>query len=325
MTELALHWSQGSAHVLTTAAMLADCTFLLPSGPFAPFARAPWMGTVSDPAISGHLRELGGDFVCQPFGRGRDIPTAPPDWAGLLTTDEGGMIHGPAADAEWTVESATATAVTLSLPYPDASPVLRLVRTISARDGAPALDMTLTIHARRAARVSVGLHPILRLPDRPGGLHLSADFAFGLVHPGQTPAGVAQDFASLAQVPRAGGIMDMAHVPVSPQTDLNVQLCGMRGPLVARWLDEGAGVVIDWDHALLPSLQIWHTDRGIGGAPWHHAYRGIGLEPVCAAFDLGDRVAAAPNPINARGVATALAITPEVPVTVRYSIAAFAF
>jgi hypothetical protein len=171
MTSHNLVWAYGQARVLTTAAMLADCTFKLPRGPFAPFARAPWMGTVSDPTISGHLRELGGDFVCLPFGRARTIPDAPADWAKVLTVNEPSMIHGPAADAEWTVDDATANTITLSLPYPDTSPVARLSRTIVARENAPALDLSLAIHARRAASVSVGLHPNLRLPDQAGRLH----------------------------------------------------------------------------------------------------------------------------------------------------------
>ncbi|MGL6209464.1 MAG: hypothetical protein ACRC14_06505, partial [Paracoccaceae bacterium] len=211
MTAHDLIWSHGHARVLTTAAMLADCTFHLPK-PFAPFARAPWMGTLTDPAISGHLRELGGDFVCQPFGRGRAIPNTPPDWAALLTEDESGMIHGPAADADWTVESADPHSIALSLRYPETSPVARLTRTITARQNATALDLALIIDARRAAQVSVGLHPTLRLPEAPGRLRLSADFAFGLTHPGQTPPGTAQEFAHLRQVPRAG---DMSHVPLS--------------------------------------------------------------------------------------------------------------
>ena len=81
-------------------------------------------------------------------------------------------------------------------------------------------------------------------------------------------------------------------------------------------LDEGVGLEIDWDRNLLPSLQIWHTDGGISGAPWHNAYRGIGLEPVAS-------VSCAPNPINARGVATAIQIDPLDSVTIRHSFRAF--
>ena len=324
MTAHDLIWSHGRARVLANSAMLADCTLDLPRGPFRPLARAPWMGTFHDPAVSSHLRDLGGDFVCVPFGRGRHVPGASADWAAVIADEGPGHFHGPASNADWTFVRAGADRVTLALDYPDSSPVARLERTLTGRDGAPALDMTLTIHARRRARISVGLHPILRLPDRPGALHLEAEFAFGLTHPGQTPPGVAPDFTDLSRVPVAGGTVDMAHVPLSPRADRVVQLCGMTGPMRATFVDEGAGLVIDWDRGLLPSLQIWHTDGGIGGAPWHNTYRGIGLEPVCAAFDLGNGAATADNPIVRRGVATAIAIDPATPVTIRHSLSAFA-
>ena len=314
-----LYWKHGKATVLTTAAMLADCVFALPTGLFAPFARAPWMGQVQDPAMIGHLRELGGDFACLPFGIGRPVSNAPPEWAALLTGPTSGPIHGPAADAEWSVVAACDHGITLALDYPGTSPVLRVERTVAARPDTPALDCTFRIHARRRAQISAGLHPILRLPDTPGRLHITADFDFGLTHPGYG----GQEFHRLGAVPRPQGPIDLSHVPLFPRTDLNVQLCGMRGPLRAHYLDERAGLEQDWDRAVLPSLQIWHTDGGISGAPWHNAYRGIGLEPVASAFDLDTSVSCAPNPINARGVATAIWIDPAAPVTIRHSFRAF--
>ena len=39
-----LRWSHGEATILSTAAMLADATFLVDGKPFKPFARAPWLG-----------------------------------------------------------------------------------------------------------------------------------------------------------------------------------------------------------------------------------------------------------------------------------------
>ncbi|MBK8082823.1 MAG: hypothetical protein IPK28_02760 [Devosia sp.] len=116
----------------------------------------------------------------------------------------------------------------------------------------------------------------------------------------------------------------MGHIPLSPQTDKNVQLCGMKGPLTATWLDEGLGIELDWDRVLLPSLMIWHTDRGIGGPPWYNQFRAVGLEPIASAFDLATEVSAAANPINARGVATAINLDPAAPLEIRHSIRAFA-
>lgn len=321
MSEHGLKWSHGEAVVLSTAAVLADCRFDIAGMSFRPFARAPWMGTITDHSITGHLRELGGDFVCVPMGAGGPAPGAPAPWASLMNRPAEGPVHGPAADEEWAIVSADAAAVTLSLDYPETSPVLRLERTVAGRPGAPVLDSTLTIVARRPARISVGLHPIFRLPEEPGRLRLEADFSFGLVHPRQVEGD--QEFASLIAVPLGEATVDLGHVPLRATPNLNVQLCGMRSPIQATWLDEGAGVVLDWDRTLLPSLQIWHTDRGIAGPPWDGGYRGLGLEPIAAAFDLNDSISTGPNPINRRGVLTAITIDPQNPTTIRHSVAAF--
>lgn len=319
-----LRWSHGEAKVLATAAMLDSCSFMLPQGPFTPFARAPWMGTITDPSIIGHLRELGGDFVGIPFGAGRVIADAPPAWASLMTHEPLHPIHGPAGDDDWTIVSTTPHSVTLSLDYAPDSPVLRLERTIAGRDGASAIDFSLRIFARRPATLSLGLHPNFRLPETSGRLKLDADFAFGVVHPGLAdPA--RPEFSALTQVPeRGGGSLDLSHVPLATRTDFLVQLCGMRGPLTGTYLDEGAGFELDWDRSLVPSLHIWHTNGGIGGEPWNHRFRGIGLEPLASAFDLHTAVSSGPNPINQRGVATAISIDPARPVEIWHSVRAFA-
>ncbi len=316
-----LHWSHGQATVLTTAAMLAECRFTLPSGSFSPFARAPWMRSIEDKTISGHLRELGGDFACLPFGIGRDIRNPPQDWASLLTGRTAGPVHGPAADEDWQIIASDASQVRLGLQYPETSPVLRVERTVAARSGEPMLECEFRIFGRRNAMISTGLHPILRLPDSPGRLQITGNFAFGLTH----PAYGGHEFSRLDQVRSVGGLHDLGHVPLTPRSDLNAQLCGMRGPITATYLDERAGLEIDWDRTLLPSLQIWHTDGGIGGTPWHNAYRGIGLEPVASAFDLDTSVSCAPNPINRRGVATSIEIDPVAPLVIRHSFRAFGF
>ena len=263
-----LHWPHGQATVLTTAAMLANCMFALPNAPFSLFARAPWIGQVHDPTMIGHLRELGGDFACLPFRIGRPTPGAPPEWSAVISGPAQGPIHDPTADADWGVVAASDMAITLALDYPDASPVLRVERTLTARPDAPALDCTFRIFARLKTAISAGLHPILRLPGRPGRLHISADFALGLVHPGNGGA----EFQRLDAVPRTNVAVDLSHVPLSPRSDLSAQQCGMRGPLRATYLDEDAGLDLDWDRSLLPSLQIWHIDGGISPAPWNNAY-----------------------------------------------------
>ncbi|GHA18536.1 hypothetical protein GCM10007989_12300 [Devosia pacifica] len=309
--------------MLSTAAVLADCAFYVGERTFRPYARAPWMGTIDDPEIIGHLRELGGDFVCVPFGAGSETPFGPEAWAALMTDAPERPIHGPAGDEDWEVISHTEDSITLGLDYPEDSIVRRLERTVSGTAGAPILESTLTIYPRKAGAISAGLHPILQLPEGRGRLSLEAEFAFGLVHPRQCSNEDAQEFSSLASVPAAGGPIDMSNVPVGVP-NFSVQLCGMKGPVRALFLDEGMGVELDWDRELLPSVQLWCTDRGIDGAPWNGEFRGIGVEPIASAFDLNTRLSARPNPINRRGVATALVLDGEAPVRLRHVMTAFA-
>lgn len=320
-----LKWAHGTAAVVDTAATVIDCSFALPNGTLRPFACAPWIGRVHDKAISGHLRVLSGDFVGIPFGTGRPLPEGAPEaWRRLGPTTEVPSIHGPAADLDWSVVEADESHITYRLDYDAESPIDHLIREIRVRPDAPALDFTLTIHARRKASVSLGLHPNLRLPETPGRLELTADFAFGLTHPGQTSAGTPQEFSSLSAVPNGATTVDMGHVPLSPRTDKNIMMCGVKGPLKAVWLDEGAGIVLDWDRSLVPSLMFWHTDGGIDGEPWNGQFRALGTEPIASAFDLHTDLSAGPNPINARGVKTSIDIDPAAPVVVRHSITGFA-
>lgn len=322
MTEYRLNWSHGQAVVLSTAAVLADCRFDLPAGAFRPFARAPWMGTMDDPNIIGHLRELGGDFACVPFGAGPAEPIGPRDWAELISEPPLLPIHGPAGDAEWVLVAQTDSSVTLGLDYPDNHIVQRLERTVLGREGSPILESELTIYPRRSGSISIGLHPILRLPETPGRLQLQADFAFGLVHPRQVRDGDMQEFSRLDSVPTPSGVVDMSHLPLSTK-NFSVQLCGTTGPLRAVFLDEAMGIELDWDRTILPSLQIWYTDRGIDGAPWHGQYRGVGVEPIASAFDLNTAVSTQPNPINRRGVPTDVALNAGIPLRITQKVSAF--
>jgi hypothetical protein len=318
-----LRWSHGEATIVATACTVTDLTFNLPNGPFKPFARAPWVGTIDDPSITGHLRVLSGDFVGLPFGTGGRTAPNLPEWSSLMTQPANGTIHGPAAHYDWTLVSGDDESVTWALDYEAHSVVRRLERTIAARDGAPALDFTLKVFARHKAPISCGLHPNFRLPETPGRLELDVGFAFGLTHPGRTASPETHEFASLGAVPKDGGHVDFSHLPLAPRTDYNVQLCGVTTPLTGRYLDEGVGFELDWDHTLLPTLMFWHTDGGIGGEPWNGSFRALGCEPLAAAFDFHTDVSTGPNPINRRGVKTWIDIDPAEPLEIRHSVRGF--
>jgi hypothetical protein len=229
------------------------------------------------------------------------------------------------------VASLTADSVTLTLHYPADSAIVAVRRTISGVPGRPELALSLTVTARRSASTSLGLHPILRLPERLGSLRLSVPFEEGWTYPGTVPPGRAaarpgRRFASLHQVPGPGGPIDLARLPLTasdgePHEDF-VQLCRVRGPVTAAYLDEGAAARITWDTEVLPSVALWLSDRALPGPPWNGAYRGLGVEPVAAAFDLPDEVSTSANPIADSGTPTSVRLDPGRPLRLDYRLTA---
>ncbi|MFO0405824.1 MAG: hypothetical protein ACK50Q_05530 [Labrys sp. (in: a-proteobacteria)] len=326
---LRLDWSHGTAEVLPTAAMLRTVSFRLATGQFTPFAEPTWAPDEPGAArLSGHMRHLGGDFVCLPFGGGGAFSRSAPGWEPFVVRPADSLFHGRSADVDWTVAHVGENHVTLTLDEPEPSPIARLERTIAAVPGEPALAMRLVIHARRACRLPIGLHPILRLPDRPGDFALDIPFRFGVTFPadaeGMERLAEGVTFEDLRQVPaRAGDAVDLSRLPLGRPVELVVQLHGISGPIRAVFRDAGAGVRIDWSRDLLPSVQIWLSDRALTSEPWRGTYRGVGVEPTAALFDLGIGPSTEANPVSARGVATALALDPAVPTVIEHRIEAF--
>ncbi|SHO66574.1 hypothetical protein SAMN02745172_03233 [Pseudoxanthobacter soli DSM 19599] len=324
-----LEWEFGALAVGDVGAMIRWVSFRLPSGKrFEPFARAPWIGSDGLDGLAPHLRDLGAEFACLPFGVGGPLDAIAPEWAGLPIEDSNAVPHGPAANAVWTLEEKTERALRFALPYPADHPVRGIERTIAIDPERPAIHLSLRIEARRPARVSVGLHPILTLAAPVDSLELSADFAFGLTYPAAVPgeamiAAIGQNFDRLDAVPAAGGgSVDLSRLPKARPIEDVVQLCGARGPVAVIFAHEAARLVLDWDRTLLPSCQIWISDRALQSAPWGGTYRGLGIEPIASAFDFAETLSGMSNPISEKGIATTLAIEPGRDVEIRYSIAA---
>lgn len=326
---LALDWPHGALRVSPVGGMLAELVFHLPDGPFAPFARPHW--SPDDPALGAlpaHLRHLGAEFVCLPFGVGGPLEGCAPGWSecGLDLCND--PPHGHAANAIWSVAEQGAGHLRLTLDYPTDHPVRRLTRTLMVRPDAPAVDLALAIEVRRATRFPIGLHPILSLDLPPESLCLQVRFRRGFTYPASVPGGamlaaIGRDFAALAAVPaRAGGVVDLTRLPKAAPMEDVLQLCGVEGAMEAVFAERGAVLSLDWDRDLLPSCLLWISDRALAGAPWGGRYRGLGIEPIAACFDFAEPVSLADNPIAAAGTPTCLAASPDRPVMLRYSLAA---
>jgi hypothetical protein len=289
-----------SAGVRGLSGALVDLEFDLGGRPFRPLAAPPW-GAPPDfaadpPAV--HLTVLGGEWPCVPFGKSVHDPVK----------------HGHGTDSFWQLVASDNRSAHLAIDYPEAHAVAGLERTITLSDSLPRVDLTLTIHARRAARLPVGLHPILAFPATPGSLGITP-----APHGAVTTARAARAPATSALAPdqeiagdgmarlKDGGATCLWDQPGPSGEDL-VFLRDCAGWVEAHDRDRGALTRIEWDATALPHLLLWIAGPGLSGEPRLKGFRGLGLEPVASYYD--------ETPEGAEG----LDLTPAAPVTIRYSI-----
>lgn len=318
-----LAWSHGSARVTATAAMLTELSLQVGGRTVHPLARAPWSPV--DPGVAelpGHLRVLGGDFLALPFGSAEVPGDAPDPWR-RAARPANTPAHGDPADLAWRLES-HGDAVSATLTLPAHRPVERVRRRIRGVEGRARVEIDVDIVPRSTHRTSLGLHPILALPES-GSARIDVAFDTGRVWPGRlharsrpVPDAV---FSSLDAVPTPAGRADLSIVPPPHPTEEVVQLVGARSPFHLH-RDDGVTVVVEWDDELLPSLLLWLSDRALTQAPWSGAYRGLGVEPVASAFDFSEATSLAANPLATTGARTWIALEAGTTMTTTYAIEA---
>ena len=98
---------------------------------------------------------------------------------------------------------------------------------------------------------------------------------------------------------------DPSTVPLVSHTEDLLQLLDVDGHAELHNLAENYRVSLDWNADQFPDLLLWFSNFGRKHSPWNGRHLALGVEPVCSAFDLGSQISSQPNPINARGKATA--------------------
>ncbi|HQU67486.1 MAG TPA: hypothetical protein PLI43_04755 [Albidovulum sp.] len=289
-----------SAGVRSLSGALVDLEFDLGGRTFRPLAAPPWDGVpqFADAPPAAHLTVIGGEWPCVPFGLSAHDPVK----------------HGHGTDSFWQLVGSDRRSVHLAIDYPEGHAVARLERTIALSETLPRVDLTLTIHARRAVRMPVGLHPILAFPASPGGLRITP-----APHGEATTARAARAPAASALAPdqtiaadgitmlKNGGTTCVWDQPGPAGEDL-VFLRDCAGWVEAADTDRGIATRIEWDAATLPHLLMWIANPGLSGEPRLKGFRGIGLEPVASYYDETHEGAEGVN------------IAPEAPVTIRHAI-----
>jgi hypothetical protein len=330
-----LEWAHGSLAVYAAGGMLGNVEFNHAGRRVRPFYEVPWLGAADAAGAQGLVAHMRSEFPCVPFGvpyRPEQVPEA---WQAALTTPvahydptadaSDDLLHGYGAIGEWSLVEQSASEIRIAIDYPETSAIARLTRVIRADPAAPAIDFALHIEARRPSARPLGLHPNIALPSLTGALRIDPGaFAFGMVHPGGPEPGVSraragEQFSRLDSVPLgAGGHAAFDRLPLAEDTEEILQLCGVDGSVTMT--DDTAGVAyrLTWDASVLPSLLLWISNRGRRYAPWNGRNLCVGVEPIAGAFELGCQASLAPNPINAQGVATAVALDPKAPITLGY-------
>lgn len=318
-----LVWSHGQGWVEAMGGMLGPVNFRLPDGKkVQPFAVFPWADEplpADQQPLTGLMSRGRGEWPCVPFGINSDASKS--NWQH--------PIHGASAHGLWRrIDNALNPAeIRLRYSCPASGPIENLERHVIGVDGDTTIACRLIVHVRRPCKLPIGLHPTLRLPVRQGALKLNpGQFRFARSYPSEVEPGADivaadQEFADLAAVPRRnGGSLDLGSYPLGEHTESLIQLCGIDGQVTATNVDEGYSFVLSWDQRQLPSCLLWISNAGRRAWPWSRRHYALGIEPVCAAFDLGVMASTEPNSISARGVTTAIFIHPDAPLVIDYRL-----
>ncbi len=332
-----LAWEHGEVSVSAFGGMIGPCAFTLPGGrSVSPFHSAPWLTESAVDGADGLLAGLQGEWPCVPFGYPMPAPDGPDSWpAGWPGDIEAAAqvsdVHGYSSAARWRFDGNDKDAIALHVDYPDDHAIARLERIVRPVPDAPALDIDLVIHVRRATCEPVGLHGCFRLPPLTGAAVLKPGrFRVGRTHPltvePEAPI-FAPDttFDSLSAVKaRVGDTIDASRLPFAANGEDLLQLDGIDGHFAMAvgesGSEDGYRVTFDWDADLLPSVLLWYSNRGRSAPPWNNRHLCIGIEPICSAFGLSPDLSRSGNPVSAAGTPTCLRLTPRTPLTIRYRI-----
>ncbi|TCG04896.1 hypothetical protein BZM27_37535 [Paraburkholderia steynii] len=285
-----LKWKHGEAEVQTLGGMLAPVRFDIGNGRSVSPMQVAWE---DDGSQVGLMRALRGEWPCLPFGMVDAPANLPSDMARRKADD--GWVHGYGANHMWELADQSDRSLTLQIAYPKDGEIERLERKIEADPDAPALTVSLTVHARRDVVLPFALHPTFAVPAS-GVEILACPFDAIYTYPVPQEPGVSRTIpnrtaVSLQRIPTAHGPMDATRLPMPEMTEELLQIAGCKPPFVLRYIEQQADVFLDWNAEDLPDALLWISNGGRAHKPWSGRHFAVGVEPGNSFYDLG-RVAA---------------------------------
>jgi len=280
----------------------------------SPFCVAPWADEPAEKLakLPPLLRQMRGEWPCVPFGATKIPDGLPEDWRAGQSAIPGWhrADHGHGSNTDWSVVAQSEYSVKMSVDYPGDHPVKRLERRVSVDMDEPGVTTELKILPRMDVVMPIGLHPVLRLPETPGAARLALpDDARAWTFPVESEPSKSmflpdQRDRPLHMLRLKDAAIDPTRLPWDAQTEDLVLLTGTGGFVQLQNLEEGYAVSLNWDAEALPSCMLWISNRGRAHYPWNARFRAIGIEPVCAPFDLGPAFTGPDTPLAQRGIST---------------------
>jgi hypothetical protein len=312
-------WMLASDHVqlgLTEEGGHLDAVrFQTERGSVRPLHVAPWADEPPDPTLPPILRILRGDFFCAPFG------------ASDLLPDET-RLHGAPCNARWRKIDAGRPVLTLELEKTVQG--ARVLKTLHVHPGQAVIYQGHDLIGGSGA-LPIGHHAMLRVPE-------TAYLSFSpWIWAGTPPTPLEADPAigrSLLQYPQeithlsrvrlaSGQTADLTRFPaLDRHDDLLMLVADPALPFAwsAVTAPQAGWVWFDLrDPRTLASTVLWMSHGGRDYPPWSGRHTHVlGIEQVTAYFHLGHRASTSPNPLSQRGIPTAVELSPNGSVLVRY-------
>lgn len=282
-----------------------------------PLAEAHW--NASDPENEQAemiLDGLGGNWFCLPFGMAEAPATLDSRWK----DDEAPRpcSHGETSCNAWGVEVLD-DVVILTFEFPEDHEMATVRREIRRVENG--VEFKTTVVARVATSISMGHHPILAMPETPGSLTI--DFPDGIdqvfTYPVQFEYGVSvfaheKVYDSLEAIETVDGeVVNASMLPCLDHAEELVVVKPKAGRVQVTNKPGGFVSEISWELDKLPGCLLWMSMNGRTEKPWDGKFYGLGVEPICGAFDLGLGVSRRLNPLNDYGLATAIEMSPDQP------------
>ncbi len=273
-----ISWDGGGAEIWPLSAAIHRLSLRLADGRVvAPLAEAPWhddRATTGDASIPAHLRWLGGEWPCVPFGR----------------TEADPVVHGHGTDNVWRLVRSEADAGEWQIDYPAGHAIERVSRAVRGVPGRSAVAFTLSVLPRRDCMLPVGLHPIVALPLPDEDLVVEGAFAHGETFPVVFEKGVSRlaagrRFDRLDSLPLAAAGSESIAALCRHTTEEAFQIFGVDGRLRLVYTRQRYALRLDWNAADFPSCLFWLSAGGRQQKPWRGRFRGLGVEPLAARFE----------------------------------------